>query len=262
MRLLETSETKQEQEHDPEEAEWADHKSNGLESGAPSPAGPHLSSSSSGFREWAPLPDKNEDGDLSWDFTKDKDPLLGVKNNSLGKRKHMDDDGQSEGGSETSFDRMIAQSQQRGKELRLETQKKARELARKELEATQHFYRQPKLYHTLVVCALALMYLRAPIMLSDLRRWVRNGQLPYMSAYAHLPERFMQQLGENELKTLKARVCTTIFLFSFPDRVDFTCILCSTCPSRRCCSRLCTSLQGGFGKLCQRLTSLLLTLPW
>jgi len=120
----------------------------------------------------------------------------------------QDDDAASDV-SNDSVERMIRQA----KVSQEDNRRRAQLASEGDKEPASHgrrLYEAPKLYHTLVVCALGLLYLRAPILLPDLRRWVRNGQLPYMSAHAHLPERLLENLAGNQKKVLQARVCFSI----------------------------------------------------
>lgn len=160
---------------------------------------------------------KSEESDpgITWDG--------GERGAAARKREREDDDhhekgpgikdvrkGSVDAGSEQStdsiFERMILQA----KASQEESRRKAQLLSQSEKDQSaglpEHLYDPPKLYHTLVVCALGLLYLRAPLLLGDLRRWVRNGQLPYMSAHAHLHQRILENLAAGHKKVLQARV--------------------------------------------------------
>ncbi|KAI8049004.1 hypothetical protein BDF22DRAFT_700671 [Syncephalis plumigaleata] len=49
---------------------------------------------------------------------------------------------------------------------------------------------QPRLQHSIAICYLACLQLRCPVILADLHRWVYEGKLPYLNAYARLPESY------------------------------------------------------------------------
>lgn len=155
-----------------------------------------------------------------------------------------DVDGDGEDDDEDAIELVILKSQQRVKEMEEAKTRLQQEQEKKAQEAAQQFYSQPKLYHTLVTCALALMYLRVPILLSDLRRWVRNGQLPYMSEYVHLPERLLSLLSENQRKTLQARVLFSLSNLSTDGFSTAFSSFHSMCPSKRFYSLPFTNSRG------------------
>jgi hypothetical protein len=47
---------------------------------------------------------------------------------------------------------------------------------------------------TLVILYLALMYIEFPVMLTDIRRWVREGWLPYLNTIQHMSSKALNHI--------------------------------------------------------------------
>jgi len=71
-----------------------------------------------------------------------------------------------------------------------------------------HFKDRIRLRDTLAICAVAFLVLRIPILLSDLRRWARNGKIPYFSAFYSLPKEMREKISPAQKSSLLTKVLT------------------------------------------------------
>ncbi|RKP23397.1 hypothetical protein SYNPS1DRAFT_30861 [Syncephalis pseudoplumigaleata] len=72
---------------------------------------------------------------------------------------------------------------------------------------------QPCLPHSIAICYLACLQLRCPVMLADLHRWVYEGKLPYLQAYACLPEAYRCRI--NRFYRVKWQIINNPSCFDF-----------------------------------------------
>jgi len=64
----------------------------------------------------------------------------------------------------------------------------------------------PKLIETVVLCYLALLLLRLPVLSSDLRDWVAHEDFAYLNAFKHIPQEMKQRLAAHLRTSLEPLV--------------------------------------------------------